>query len=258
MNASGRRSRIAETLEARPATVEELADEFAVSPSTIRRDLDRLVASGRILRTYGGAAPARAGREQSLRERELVAGEAKQAIGRRAASLVAPGSVNILDAGTTVGMLARCLCACSGITVITNGMTTARMLEHAEDVEVVILGGRLRHISSGTVGPLAEAALSTLTADAAFLGADGVSAQRGLSEQTDQQASLKGAMVRAAEELYVLADATKLAASPAHWWTPIERPWTLITDASASERQLQPFRDSPHVTVVIAEAASPE
>ncbi|WP_138444048.1 DeoR/GlpR family DNA-binding transcription regulator [Sinomonas susongensis] len=256
MNAAERRSRIAASLELRPATVDELAGEFDVSLSTIRRDLDRLAGSGRILRTYGGAAPASPKREQSLRERELTASEAKEAIGRQAASLVAPGSVNILDAGTTVGALARCLTAREDVTVVTNGMTTARALEHADGVEVVLLGGRLRHISSGTVGPLAEAALAALTADAAFLGADGVSARRGLSEETDQQASLKRAMVQAAEQLYVLADATKLEASAGHWWTPIERPWTLITDASASEDQLRPFRDNPHVTLLVVESGA--
>ncbi|NUP74181.1 MAG: DeoR/GlpR transcriptional regulator, partial [Sinomonas sp.] len=188
MNASERRSLIAAALEVRAASVEDLAEEFGVSLSTIRRDLDRLTSTGRILRTYGGAVPTASTKEQSLRERELMAGEAKRAIGRCAATFVRADSVNLLDAGTTVGALAEHLVRRADITVVTNGMTTARILEHAEGVGLVLLGGSLRHISSGTVGPLAEAALHTVTADAAFLGADGVDAMRGLSERTDQQA----------------------------------------------------------------------
>ena len=37
------------------ANVADLADTFAVSPSTIRRDLARLEAEGQLTRTYGGA-----------------------------------------------------------------------------------------------------------------------------------------------------------------------------------------------------------
>ncbi|MEW1821604.1 DeoR/GlpR family DNA-binding transcription regulator [Arthrobacter sp. NPDC080031] len=253
MNANGRRTTIAAILEVRPATVEELAEEFGVSLSTIRRDLERLTASGRIHRTYGGAVTAGySPREQSLQERELVARDAKLMIGRFAASLVAPGSVNLLDAGTTVGALAENLTTRSELTIITNGMTCARILEHAEGVDLVLLGGHLRHISSGTVGPLAEAALSSLTADAAFLGADGVDPLRGLSETTDQQASLKRAMISAANEIYVLADASKLGAKSAHWWAAIDRPWTLITDSSITPEQLAMFQSRSDINVNVA------
>jgi DeoR/GlpR family transcriptional regulator of sugar metabolism len=249
MNAKERRTSIAATLEMRPASVEDLAEEFGVSLSTIRRDLERLTSIGRIHRTYGGAVPAAPLREQSLLERENIAGDAKRKIGRFAASLVVPHSVNLLDAGTTVGALAENLKGRNNLTVITNGMTCARILEHAEGVDLVLLGGSLRHISSGTVGPLAEAALHSLTADAAFLGADGVDPSRGLSESTDQQASLKRLMIDAASDIYVLADATKLGAKSAHWWSPIARPWTLITDSSATPDQLDPYRNRPEITV---------
>ncbi|MFJ5958447.1 DeoR/GlpR family DNA-binding transcription regulator [Paenarthrobacter sp. NPDC092416] len=252
MNAKERRTSIEATLGVRPASVEDLAEEFGVSPSTIRRDLDRLTSTGRIHRTYGGAVPAAyPPRERSLLEREQIAGDAKRKIGRFAASLVAPHSVNLLDAGTTVGAMAENLTSRNNLTVITNGMTCARILEHAEGVDLVLLGGSLRHISSGTVGPLAEAALHSLTADAAFLGADGVDPNRGLSESTDQQASLKRLMIDAANEVYVLADATKLGATSAHWWTAIARPWTLITDYSATPEQLDAFSKRPEITVCV-------
>ena len=59
-------------------------------------------------------------------------------------------------------------------------------------------------------------------------------------------------MIAQASDIYVLADATKLGYTGQQAWTPLERPWTLITDAGASPEQLAPFRADPLVTVLVA------
>lgn len=251
MTARERRAEIGSLLMQGPISVDELADRYAVSASTIRRDLDVLARDGEIVRTYGGAR-ATGAHEQSLREREALAVEQKLAIGRLASSFVHASSVVILDAGTTAGALARCIAHRDDLTVVTNGLTTTSVLEHAAGIELVVVGGALRHISSGFVGPIAERIMAGITADAAFLSADGLTADRGLCEQTPEQASLKRIMVENANEVYVLADASKLGAAVAHWWTPLDRPWTLITDEAATPEHLAPFRALAGVTVQIA------
>ena len=235
-------------LRARPVAVEELAERYEVSLSTVRRDLATLSADGEVVRTYGGALAPAPG-EQSLHEREHLALRQKEAIAREAERLVSPGDLLLLDAGTTVGALAARLAAHDEITVVTNGLTTMHALEDAAGVELVLLGGSIRHVSLGMVGPLAEAAMADITADVVFLGADGVTADRGVCEGTAEQASLKRAMVAGADSVVVLADASKLGVARSHYWTRIERPWTLITDDGAGEVQLAPFRDRPEVEV---------
>ena len=251
MNARARRQEIGYLLQEKPVSVDELAARFDVSTSTVRRDLEAMTKSGEIVRTYGGAQTAGAG-ERSLRERESIATRQKFAIGRLAGSFVAPGSVVILDAGTTVGSLAKNLMYREDITVVTNGLTTTNVLEHSDGVELIVVGGTLRHISSGFVGPLAERAIAGITADAAFLSADGVSATRGLCEGTPEQASLKRLMVENSGTVYVLADSSKLGLNGSHWWTTLDKPWTLITDDEATEEQLRPFRALGHVTIRVA------
>ena len=81
-----------------------------------------------------------------------------------------------------------------------------------------------------------------ISAQRVFLGADGIVAGRGICEATDAQASLKTLMAAQAEEVYVLAAADKLGRAVSHAWTALDRPWTLITDAAATEEQLAPFR----------------
>lgn len=251
MNARDRRREIGHRLQEKPVNVDELASVFSVSASTIRRDLDTMARNGDVVRTYGGAQTI-GGPERSLRERESIAVEQKAAIGRLASTFVPEGAVAVLDAGTTVGALARNLVYREGLTVVTTGLTSTNVLEQSTGVDLIVVGGRLRHISSGFVGPFAERVMADVSSDVAFLGADGVSAEHGLCEETPEQASLKRVMVERARELHVLADSTKLGVASAHWWTRIERPWVLITDDGATEEQLEPFRASDSVTVHVA------
>lgn len=250
MNANARRTAIRELLRTRPVGVDELAVRFGVTASTIRRDLAVLTESGQIVRTYGGALAAD---EQPLHERETMAALEKAAIARAAETYVRPGQLLFCDAGTTVGALAARLAARTGITVATTGLTTLNALADAEGVDLIALGGVVRHISHGMVGPIAELALSRLTADAVFMSADGVTADRGLCEASAEQAAVKHRMIEGAAEVFVLADASKLGRAGSHWWTSLPPAWTLITDSSATPDQLAPFHRLPEVTVVVAE-----
>lgn len=247
MNRLQRRARIAELLRTRAVEVEELVALFGVSASTVRRDLARMTEDGDVVRTYGGAV---GGREQTLHERELLARAQKAEIARLAARFVRAGDLVLLDAGTTTGALAALLADRTDLTVATNGLTTLNALADAEGVRLIALGGTLRHVSQGMVGPVAEAALSGITADAAFIGADGVVAGRGVCEATAEQAALKRLMITQSDAVYVLADATKLGQAPSHFWTRLDRPWTLITDATATPRHLAPFHADSQVTVL--------
>jgi DeoR/GlpR family transcriptional regulator of sugar metabolism len=249
-----RRERIHALVLAGETRVDELSLRLGVSASTVRRDLARLTGQGRIARTYGGALATPHEPEPSLRERARIAQDAKDAIARLAATLVGAGDTALLDAGTTTGRLAHHLRDREDIRVVTNGATAALELLRAEGVELVWVGGTFRRISESTVGPLAEQVVRRISADQAFLGADGLVAGRGICEADLSQTALKELMAARAREVYVLADASKLGHAPFDAWAPLDRPWTLITDAGATPDQLAAFRADPLVEVVVAEA----
>jgi DeoR family fructose operon transcriptional repressor len=207
------------------ANVEELSRHFAVSESTIRRDLTELANSGRIVRTYGGAAGCE-------------------------------GESLILDAGTTTGALARHLRGRRDIQVVTNNLLALATLSTEPGITLTMLGGSVRKLSMGTIGPLAEMALDRISADRLFLGADGLVAERGLCEASQEQAALKEKMMERATTVYVLADSSKLGFAGQIAWTPMRRPWILITDSGATREQIESFRRLPNVTVMIANGSS--
>jgi DeoR/GlpR family transcriptional regulator of sugar metabolism len=215
-------------------SVEDLAEASGVSASTVRRDLARLREDGVVARTYGGAMVTPPFHEVPVGDSARRRTDAKAAIARRARELVAPGSGIFIDAGTTCGALARMVAADESLgplTVVTRGLETAVVLADAEHVELHLLGGRLRRLSHGLVGPVAGLALERMAFDVAFLGADAVDPDRGVGEPTVEETVLKEQVAGVARQTVVLADATKTrAAAPS--WTRLPGSWALVTDVA--------------------------
>ncbi|MCW2797267.1 DeoR/GlpR family DNA-binding transcription regulator [Nocardioides sp.] len=255
MNARTRREEILRLARASGlASVDELSRMFQVTSSTIRRDLTQLTQSGQLARTYGGAMPIEGVAETTVSERAAEAKSAKRAIARRAATEIQPGEHVFLDAGTTAGgALARELFWKGPLTVVTTSLTALTALEGAKDLVLTSTGGAYRAMSEAFVGPIAEAALETMTFDRVFLGTDGVDPEFGVCEATTEQSRLKAIVMSRAPELYVLAHGEKVGARPFHSWTYLERSWHLITDTTADERVLDEFR-TQGVDVIVVDA----
>jgi DeoR/GlpR family transcriptional regulator of sugar metabolism len=222
-------------------SVETLAGRVGVSPSTVRRDLTRLQEEGRIARTYGGAMARDPFHERSFGESEQLNQDSKESIAARALELVPETGTIFLDAGTTCLALARLLGGRSGLTVVTRGLEAALLLARTPGVEVVVLGGQVRPLSHGLVGPLASVALDRLGFDVAFLGADAVTAERGLGEPTVDETHVKELAASRAAQVCVLADSSKLAPTNVAAWTVMPEPWLLVTDAGAPEGEVSVF-----------------
>ena len=222
--------------------IAELAEEFGVSESTIRRDLASLAGAGHVVRTYGGALDT--GPERSPREKDQEHAAAKDAIAREAAALVQDGEVVLLDAGTTTGRLARHLAHREGLTVVTNGVTAIRELAGFPGIDLIVLGGRLRHPNEAILGETVLAQLRHVSPDRVFLGTDGLVSGRGLCCPSLEQSVVKHAMLHAGAEAYVLADHSKLGQAPFPYWAPLDREFRLVTDRAAVDVHHSPFAES--------------
>jgi DeoR/GlpR family transcriptional regulator of sugar metabolism len=190
--------------------------------------------------------------ESSLRQRVGEGFEAKRAIARWAAELVQTGETILLDAGSTVGALAHELRRAELLTVATTGMTALQELADVDSVHVECLGGTLRPLSQGFVGPLTEAALERMTFDRVFLGTDGVNAEGDICEADLRQTRLKELMARRTDNVFVLAHAAKLDHRPFHAWAKLPLPWTLVTDDAADERVVDRLRARGIDVVVVS------
>lgn len=250
-----RRSALLTAVRGGERDIGTLAERFDVSPSTIRRDLDALAREGHVVRTYGGALDTGSSVERTLREKDAINADEKNAVARTAADLVADGDVVLLDAGTTTARLAHHLARRSGLTVVTNGLSVLLALADSPDVEVIVLGGRLRYPNEAIIGRTAERQLRQIEPDRVFLGADGLSSRRGLCCPTLEQAELKHTMLHAGREAYVLVDHSKLGHEPFPYWAPLDREHTVVVDAGASDGAVATFETQPLCSVVRASSA---
>jgi DeoR family transcriptional regulator of aga operon len=192
-------------------SVDELADLFAVSGMTIRRDLHELALAGRLTRTHGGAAPAsRVSFEFRFLHRQQELQSEKQAIARIAADQLEQARTIMLDSGTTTLAIARQLIDRPGLTIITTSLPIASELFGRESTELLLLGGFLRHDSPDLTGAVTETNLENLHADIAFIGADGVDEHGNVYNASPALGRMLAKMAAACQRAFIVADHTKL------------------------------------------------
>jgi DeoR/GlpR family transcriptional regulator of sugar metabolism len=234
MLAGQRRMLIAEEVRRRGAVrVSELTALLGVSDMTIRRDLDVLAGSGQIEKVHGGAT-ARA--KQSTDEPGFEAKShrqfrEKEAIALAARRLVEPGQAIALGAGTTTWRLAHHLRDVPDLTVVTNSIQVAIVLQRdvRPDLTVVLTGG-VRTPSDALVGPVAMAALRTLHVDALFTGVHGMT-EEGFSTPNLLEAETNWALISCAERVVAIADHTKWGVRGLSRFARPEEVDVLVTDS---------------------------
>ncbi|HZN76174.1 MAG TPA: DeoR/GlpR family DNA-binding transcription regulator [Micromonosporaceae bacterium] len=191
--------------------VATLADTFQVTAETIRRDLTILERAGVLRRVHGGAIPVeRIGFEPAVAARDSVLIEEKERIAKAALADVPDEGAIILDAGTTTARLAHMLPGDRELTIVVNSPVIATILGTRANLNVLILGGRLRGRTLATVDDWALRPLADLYVDVAFVGTNGCSVERGLTTPDPAEAAVKRAMIGAARRTVVLADHTKI------------------------------------------------
>jgi len=194
------------------SSIADLADRFAVSQMTIRRDLERLAAEGRVTIGRGEARLSYySGIEPKYAAKQRVNAALKAQIARYAAdNFVADGDVILLEGGTTVTAMAHGLDAKTGLTVITNGMYTVNELVRLlPDATIISTGGILRDLSFTYVGPQAEEMLANLHANTFFMSASGFTMKQGLTDPNPLEVQIRKQMIKCAERVVVLLDSTK-------------------------------------------------
>lgn len=190
------------------ATVIELSEYFKVSIPTIRNDLRDLENLGHVTRTHGGVIKkSKSSLEVELNQRtENI--KAKKNMAHRALDFIEDGDTIILDSGTTIHELAKILHIKRNLTIITNDITCASIVEPF-GFSTLVLGGILQNGFHWTTGSYTNETLRHLSADKAFLSAGGFSIEKGISVGTIPLAEIKQTMIKCAAQNILLCDNSK-------------------------------------------------
>jgi DeoR/GlpR family transcriptional regulator of sugar metabolism len=190
--------------------VGDLADRFAVSVVTIRKDLDDLDRQGLLQRTFGGAVFSHRSRfNRSFIERTSQHLREKRAIAAAALEYIKDGDTIILDAGTTTLALAQLLKQhVKSAFIITCSVPVALEVSSA-GYDILLLGGMIRNKSLALLGRETLWMLDRYRADKAFLGSSGFTIEKGHTTPNPDDAQIKEAIMRVSLEKYVLVDSSK-------------------------------------------------
>lgn len=219
----------------------ELSEELGTSEDTIRRDLRDLASEGLLQRVHGGALPTSPANASFAARREQAT-SAKRAIARKAAELVRPGQVVLLDGGTTNVQVAELLPHDLEATIVTNSPPLASALADHSRVEVILLGGRLDKHSQVTLGEATLDALKMVRADLFLLGICSVHPEIGISTPNLEEAYLKRAMMANAAEVVALVSAEKLNTAAPYIAGPLTELSEIITERAVPDEALAPYR----------------
>ena len=212
--------------------VEELSRLLNVSLLTIRRDLDRMAENGLLQRTHGGAIFIQQKRVELLysKKDELNRAE-KMAIGEKAASLVEDGDLVFVNSGSTSYHAIMNLAGRKNVKIVTNNVAAVVDLEDDLSAEVILTGGDYRAESHCLVGSYAELTLDSICANKVIIGADGISAELGITSPVAQEAAVTAKMLeRTNGRVIVIADSSKVGVVSNFIITPLENVDVLVTD----------------------------
>jgi DeoR family transcriptional regulator, fructose operon transcriptional repressor len=213
--------------------VGKLAADLAVAPETIRRDLRLLEQHGLIRRTHGGAYPVETARfETTLAARTTRRVPEKRRIAAAAVELLGDAETVFIDEGFTPQLIAEALPTGRPLTVVTASLTTAAVLSTSTSATAILLGGRVRGRTLATVDHWASRMLAGFVIDLAFVGANGISREHGVTTPDPAVADVKAQAMRVARRRVFVGVHTKFGVSSFCRFADVADYHTIVTDAA--------------------------
>ena len=220
--------------------ITEIADTFDISSATIRRDLISMEKEGICIRKRGGAIRSSQGvtleipyeikRHKNINE--------KQRIARSALDLIENGDTILLDAGSTIYALADLLHEKKDLTVVTHDLNIAVRLASNPTINLICTGGVARTNVYTLQGTQVVDFIRGLRVDKSFIGADTIHEDGTIGNVNIEEVPIKQAMIKAAKQVILLADASKFGITGFAQVAKIDEIDVLITDSGATEKDL--------------------
>ena len=128
------------------------------------------------------------------------------------------------------------------LVVVTNGLLVATALADASGITVLLTGGVLRLSAMSLVGDLGTDVLRTTRINKGFLGARGLSLERGLMDLNPDEVRIKQEMADACDQVYGILDGTKWHRSALLSFVAADDLTGIVTDSSAPIAEVEAWR----------------
>ncbi len=210
-------------------SIEELAQQFAVTPQTIRRDINQLAEQNLLRRYHGGAAWDSSIENTAYNTRADQMRDEKQRIADAIAAHIPDNASLFINIGTTTEAIARALLGHRNLKVITNNLHVASILAGKDDFEVLIAGGTVRG-DGGVVGQAAVDFIEQFRVDFAVVGISGIDEDGSLLDFDYQEVRVSRAIIDNARQVFLAADSSKFGRNAVVRLGPISLVSRVFTD----------------------------
>ncbi len=225
------------------AKVQDLSRIFNVTEVTIRQDLETLEQEGFVQREHGGAFLKDVGSfAKTGKLFNQINIEKKETIARKAVKLINNGDSIILDSGSTTTEIAKLLTNFNDLTIITNSLNIALILGENHGINLIVTGGEFKAPTLSLTGSMAAESFKDIHVNKLFLATAGISSDLKLTYPSLSDLVVKTAMIKSAEQVYLVADSSKIGVSAFANLGPVSLVNTLITDDSISQGDIELFK----------------
>lgn len=221
-------------------SIADLTARYSISSESARRDLRALEQQGLCKRTHGGAIRPQQVSVLPPRDRnfdEMPIFDNYDRIAAHAVSLIQPGDMVYFTGGSFGFLMLRHLPQDLKCTLVVNNADIAARLRPFTNIDVYIAGGRMR-ASGSIVDSMAAEFMSRLHFDLAFITGGGLTAAFGLSNGTDETATLQRQVIRNARKKVLLMPSQKIGTDSFVKVCDAAAFDTLITDWDCVEDEL--------------------
>ncbi len=211
-------------------SMEALAEHFAVTTQTIRRDINALCDADILRRRHGGAELILSARNQPYEMRRINNLQEKAEIGAAVAALIPNGCSVLIGIGTTPEQVALALAKHDHLTVITNNLRAALALSTNQNNQVIVPGGTLRFPNPEILGSDADKLFRNFRADFGIYGVGGVDTDGTLLDFDRMESSSRLALRESCRTQILVTDHSKFGRQAPVRGGHLSDPDILVTD----------------------------
>ena len=211
MNLSLRQQRILNEAKLKgQVIVEELVEQFDVTPQTIRKDLTGLCDAELLTRVHGGAVWESGVANVGYEQRQTIASTEKKQLAKLCAEQIPDKSSLFINIGTTTEAVAEALQGHKDLMVVTNNLNVANILIQNPSFEVIVAGGVLRHADKAIIGEATVDFVQQFRLDFAVIGISALDEDGTLLDYDYREVRVAQAILDSARHCFLVTDTTKL------------------------------------------------
>lgn len=217
-----------------------LSLDLNVSEDTVRRDLQELADSGKLIKVHGGALSLSYNDFHSP-SRHVYALTQKKLIAKKAIQLIHNNMFVMTTGGTTLIELAKALPQDLKATFISGSIPAILEYTYHPHIDVILIGDKVAKNSKITVGGDAITRIKQIKADLCFLGVNAID-EHSITDNDWEVVQVKKAMIESARKVICLTISEKLNSLMPFHVCPIEDIDVLITELPPDNPVLEPYR----------------